>query len=151
MLRVKCAKSYNWRCRGHARRGSVTDRLPTCGRRRLRDRQCALARTGNRAMPEVRARGKTANQILSRLSRAAFGLLGPPPEAVVLPRRKQLEARKKRIDQIYFLDAGFASVVANGSGKRQIEIGLIGREGMSGLGVVMGREGSPHETFMQAA
>ncbi len=102
-------------------------------------------------MLEIRARGKSANQILSRLSRADFGLLEPHLEAVDLPLRKQLEARKKRIDQIYFLEAGFASVVANGSGKRQIEIGLIGREGMTGLGVIMGNDRATHETFMQAA
>ena len=51
---------------------------------------------------------------------------------------------------MYFIEAGIASVVANGSGK-QIEIGLIGREGMTGLGVVMGNDRSPYDTYMQVA
>jgi hypothetical protein len=34
---------------------------------------------------------------------------------------------------------------------RSIEVGLIGREGMSGLAVVMGTDRSPNETFMQVA
>jgi hypothetical protein len=33
---------------------------------------------------------------------------------------------------VYFIEAGFASVVANGSGKPSIEVGIIGREGMTG-------------------
>ncbi len=39
----------------------------------------------------------------------------------------------ERIDAVYFIDRGFASVVADGAGKRGIEVGLIGREGMTGL------------------
>ena len=50
------------------------------------------------------------NRILSRLSRADFRLLEPHLEAVDLPLRRQLEARKKRIDQVYFIESGFASV-----------------------------------------
>jgi hypothetical protein len=51
---------------------------------------------------------------------------------------RPLEARNKRIDYVYFIEAGFA-VVANGSGKPSIEVGIIGREGMTGLAIVMGR------------
>jgi len=42
-------------------------------------------------------------------------------------------------------------VVADGSGMRGIEVGLIGREGMTGLAVVMGNDRSPHDTYIQAA
>jgi CRP-like cAMP-binding protein len=69
-------------------------------------------------------------------------------EAVDLPVRKQLENRNKTIEYAYFIESGFASVVANGTG-RSIEVGLIGREGMSGLAVVMGSDRTPHDTFMQ--
>jgi CRP-like cAMP-binding protein len=91
------------------------------------------------------------NRILSRLSRADFSLLEPHLEAVALPLRKQLEARKKRIDQIYFIEAGFASVVANGTSKQSIEVGIIGREGMTGLAVVLGNDRAQHETYVQVA
>jgi CRP-like cAMP-binding protein len=77
-----------------------------------------------------------------------LGVLWPHLEAVDLPVRKQLEARNKAIDAIYFIEHGIASVVADGTG-RSIEVGLIGREGMTGLAVVMGSDRSPHETFMQ--
>jgi CRP-like cAMP-binding protein len=102
-------------------------------------------------MPEKPSRSTTSNRILSRLSREDFDLVGPHFETVNLPVRKLLEARKKRIDHVYFMEAGFASVVANGSGKMSIEVGIIGREGMSGLAVVLGNERAQHETYIQVA
>jgi CRP-like cAMP-binding protein len=92
------------------------------------------------------------NRILSRLSRADFGLLEPHLEAVDLPVRKQLEARNRRVQHVYFIESGFASVVANGSTKPSIEIGIIGREGMTGLSVVLGsNDRTTHETYIQVA
>lgn len=90
------------------------------------------------------------NRVLARLSPDDFALLQPHLEALDLPVRKQLENRNKTIEHVYFIEHGFASVVANGTG-RSIEVGLIGREGMTGLAVVMGTDRSPHDTFMQAA
>lgn len=96
--------------------------------------------------------GASRNRILARLSRGDFALLESHLQAVDLPVRKQLESPNKRIDQVYFIEAGFASVVAHGSGRaggQGIEVGLIGREGMTGLAVIMGTDRSPNETFMQ--
>src|SRR6266498_2038268 len=93
----------------------------------------------------------SSNRILSRLSRQDLALLEPHLEAVDLPVRKSLETRKKRIDQVYFIESGFASVVANGTSKPSIEVGIIGREGMSGLAIVMGQKRAQHETYMQVA
>jgi CRP-like cAMP-binding protein len=90
----------------------------------------------------------SSNRILSRLSREDFALLEPHLEAVDLPVRKQLEACRRRIGQVYFMESGFASVVANGRGT-SIEIGIIGREGMTGLPLILGHDRAQHETFMQ--
>ena len=77
-------------------------------------------------------------------------LLEPHLEAVDLPVRKQLHPRNKRIDHVYFPESGIASVVANG--EHAIEIGIIGREGMTGVSVVMGSDRTaPHETYVQVA
>ena len=92
-----------------------------------------------------------SNQILSRLSRQDFALLEPHLEAVDLPVRKSLEARKKLIDQVYFIESGFASVVANGTSKPSIEVGIIGREGMTGLAIVLGSDRAQHATYVQVA
>jgi CRP-like cAMP-binding protein len=92
----------------------------------------------------------SANRVLSSLSRNDYALLEPHLEPVELPLRKLLEARKKRVDHVYFLDSGLASVVANGG--HAIEVGMIGREGMTGISVVMGSDARPiHETYMQIA
>jgi CRP-like cAMP-binding protein len=93
----------------------------------------------------------TSNRILSHLSTADFALLQPYLTSVDLPLRKQLEAQGKPIDHVYFPESGFVSVVADAHGIRGIEVGLIGREGMTGLAVVMGTDRAPHDTFIQSA
>jgi CRP-like cAMP-binding protein len=91
-----------------------------------------------------------SNLILSRLSRADLRLLEPNLEAVDLPVRKQLTARNKRVEHVYFPDSGIASIVANGD--TELEIGIIGREGMTGASVVLGDDtAAPHQTYMQVA
>ena len=81
-----------------------------------------------------------SNRILSRLSPGDIALLEPYLTAVELPLRKQLEVAQKSITYVYFLGSGFASVVPNGGSKRSIEVGLIGREGMTGLAIVKGTD-----------
>jgi CRP-like cAMP-binding protein len=93
----------------------------------------------------------SSNHILSRLSAADLALLEPHLKPVDLPVHRPLEDRNKRIDHVYFIEAGFASVVANGSGKPSIEVGIIGREGMTGLAIVMGQQQAPHDIYVQAA
>jgi CRP-like cAMP-binding protein len=93
----------------------------------------------------------SSNRILSRLSRQDFALIEPHLEAIDLPVRKTLETRRKRINNVYFLESGFASVVANGTNKPSIEVGIIGREGMTGLGVVLGNDRAQHAVYIQVA
>jgi CRP-like cAMP-binding protein len=93
---------------------------------------------------------KSPNRILSRLSASDFALVAPHLKRIDLPLRKQLETHKKPIDQVYFPESGFASMVADGA-HRTIEIGLIGREGMTGLAVVMGTDRAASDTFIQNA
>jgi CRP-like cAMP-binding protein len=93
----------------------------------------------------------TSNRILSRLSASDSALLEPYLTRIDLPVRKRLEGSGKPIEYVYFPESGFASVVADGHGDRGIEVGLIGREGMTGMAVVMGTDRTPNETFMQHA
>jgi CRP-like cAMP-binding protein len=94
---------------------------------------------------------QSGNRLLSSLSKADFALLLPDLEAVSLDLRKVLERPNKRIEDVYFPDAGFASVVAVQPKQTKVEVGLIGREGMTGLPVVLGNHKTPHETYIQAA
>jgi CRP-like cAMP-binding protein len=94
---------------------------------------------------------QSPNRLLSSLSSADFGLLQPDLEPVTLSLRYVLERPDRRVDAVYFPEAGFASVVAVQANNTKVEIGLIGREGMSGLAIVLGNHRSPHSTYMQAA
>ena len=102
-------------------------------------------------MSDQRGNAIPYNRILQRLSNVDRDLLTPLLEPVDLPIRKVLEAPHRRIDHVFFIERGFASVVANGRPQRSIEVGLIGREGVTGLAVMMRTDRSPNATFMQYA
>jgi CRP-like cAMP-binding protein len=90
------------------------------------------------------------NRLLAALSPADLNLLRPYLTPVTLKLRQELEKPNRRINDVYFIDAGIASVVAVQNGKL-IEVGLIGCEGMSGTSVLLGSQSSPHSTYLQVA
>ena len=92
----------------------------------------------------------SSNTLLLSLSSPDFDLLAPHLEAVPLGLRKMLEKPHKRIEDVYFPETGFASVVAIQRSGKEVEVGLIGREGMTGLPIVLGNHRSPHATYIQA-
>ena len=92
----------------------------------------------------------SSNRLLASLSTDDFNLLEPHLECVTLGLRKSLERPNRRIETVYFPEGGFASVVAVQSGGKEVEVGLIGREGMTGLPIVLGNHRSPHATYIQA-
>jgi CRP-like cAMP-binding protein len=63
----------------------------------------------------------------------------------------EMERPNRRIETVYFMEAGIASVVAVRPDKTKVEVGLIGPEGMSGTAVILGGDQSPHSTYIQAA
>jgi len=91
------------------------------------------------------------NQLLRSISAADLALLSASLERVDLPLRYEMERPNLPIKYVYFPETGVGSVVARGSHGRQMEVGIIGREGMTGLMVVLGNARSPHQTFMQIA
>jgi len=93
---------------------------------------------------------RSSNKLLESLSTDDFDLLEPHLESVTLGLRKYLERPNRRIEAVYFPEAGFASVVAVQSNGKEVEVGLIGREGMIGLPIVLGNHRSPHATYVQA-
>ena len=95
--------------------------------------------------------GRNPNHLLASLSSADWRRLEPHFDLVPLPARKILEQPNRRIEAVYFPLSGFASVVAIQSPTQRVEIGLIGREGMTGLPIVLGNHRSPLATLMQVA
>jgi CRP-like cAMP-binding protein len=90
------------------------------------------------------------NQLLASLSTSDFGLLEPHLKIVSLKVRDPIEQPNKRIEAIYFPESGILSVVAIQAKDTEVEVGLIGREGMSGLPIVLGDDRTPHSTYVQA-
>jgi CRP-like cAMP-binding protein len=101
--------------------------------------------------PSSSSSSPARNLLLAALSQADRDRLQPHLQPLELELRKPLEQPNKRIDSVYFLDEGIASVVAVQAKETNVEIGLIGREGMTGLAIVLGDHRSPHATYIQAA
>ena len=80
-----------------------------------------------------------------------FNPLKPQLERVPLPVGTRLIEPNTPIEHIFFLEEGIASVVATTPEGRRIEAGIIGREGLSGIPVLLGLDRTPHECFIQTA
>jgi CRP-like cAMP-binding protein len=95
---------------------------------------------------------ETSNRILRSIQEAGGGLpLANMLEPVDLPLRTRLETPSRRIEHVYFLDDGLASVVVKGPGGQAIEAGIIGREGFTGIALLLGVEKPSNETIIQLA
>ena len=68
---------------------------------------------------------------------------------VALPQRMELVRPDEPIDLCYFVEFGVASVTSSTAEGRQAEIGVIGREGMVDVAVVLGSMSTPFEIFVQ--
>jgi CRP-like cAMP-binding protein len=101
-------------------------------------------------MSDLLLQDQSQNRVLSRLSAQDFGLVESFLTAVDLPVRMQLEGAHKPIEYAYFIERGFASVVANGAGSHGVEVGIIGSEGLTGMALVMATDRSPNTTFIQS-
>ncbi len=89
------------------------------------------------------------NQLLSGLAPAQLAHLVPHLEPVELPLRMTMQVPDEPIEQVYFPASGITSIAVGDARGKRIEAGLFGRDGMTGLPVVMGDDRSPHEVFIQ--
>lgn len=89
------------------------------------------------------------NRLLAQLAPDDLVLLSENFTPVTLERRASLEHPNKKIENIYFVEQGIASVVVASDLGREIEVGLVGCEGVSGMAVILGGDRSPHATYMQ--
>jgi len=85
------------------------------------------------------------------MSATDFASLQPHLQPVPMALLKEMERPNRRIETVYFMENGIASVVAVQPDETRVEVGLIGREGMSGIAVVLGGKQSPHSTYIQVA
>ena len=91
------------------------------------------------------------NELLKALSDEDLSLLLPHLEKIRLDVPTQLEKPNGTIEDVYFLESGLASIVAQLPGGRDIEVGIVGRDGMTGAAVILGDKQSTNTTFMQVS
>ncbi len=89
------------------------------------------------------------NRLLRTLTDSDFTLLATRMTRVELDHRHVLVTANKPIKQVYFLEGGIASVVMTTPDSVPTEVGIFGRDGLSGVSVMLGSDRSPHETYMQ--
>ena len=81
------------------------------------------------------------NELLSMLPPAKLGQLRPLLTRVQLVNGQTLYEAGERIEQVFFVEQGFVSMVADAADSHPgTEVGLIGREGMVGLPALLGSQ-----------
>ncbi|MDT9599379.1 Crp/Fnr family transcriptional regulator [Sphingosinicella rhizophila] len=90
----------------------------------------------------------TRNLLLGAMPEDDFATLQPHLVRIELNRNDVLFECNLPIEQTYFLESGVASIVSSEDGE-QIEVGILGREGVSGIPVLLGADRTPHRAFMQ--
>lgn len=98
----------------------------------------------------MQARPGVRNRLLSMLAPDDFEAIRPLLEPVTLRADQVLETPDEEVGFAYFPESGIASVIATHGIKHRVEAGPFGREGMSGLPLLLSADRSPHETRVQA-
>ncbi|MDX6807130.1 Crp/Fnr family transcriptional regulator [Terrihabitans rhizophilus] len=95
---------------------------------------------------------QTSNHILAALTVEDRSLLRPLLQTVDLPRGAVIEAEDAIPPFVYFLEGGLASILAvTPHEDDKIEVGLYGREGMSGTAILHDVDHGPLRTVIQCA
>lgn len=91
------------------------------------------------------------NRLLAALSAVDFSLLQPSLELVEIEARQILETPGAPLTHVHFVESGLVSVVGTAEPDHRIEVGMIGQEGMTGIGVLLGDDRSLNEALVQSA
>jgi CRP-like cAMP-binding protein len=97
----------------------------------------------------VSSRADVRNRLLTKLSPDDWALVASHLEMVSLKERQVVEVPHKPITHVYFMETGVVSVVAVNEEDHRIEVGVIGREGMTGVSLVMGDDRAQHSAYLQ--
>jgi CRP-like cAMP-binding protein len=96
-------------------------------------------------LPHVAVR----NQLLAALPPDVLSSLLPMMRPFTLSVRETLIVPEMPIEAVWFVESGWVSLVTTLEDGTQAEVGLIGREGMVGLPLVVGVDSSFSEAFVQ--
>lgn len=89
------------------------------------------------------------NALLRGMAPADLHMIAPALERVNLEARQRLEEPNQPIEYAYFIERGMASIIGHIGGERELEVGMVGRDGMTGTALLLGAQQSPNSTTMQ--
>lgn len=121
---------------------------PTNPRAKTKTDRAVPVRPGERTDSTGKA---ISNVILLALPDEEYALIRPNLEPVDLPQYEILHESAEKIDYAYFLNEGMTSMVALSSDGRSVEVGIVGKEGMVGMPLMMGLQRGTFRAIMQMA
>ncbi|KPH05847.1 response regulator (plasmid) [Rhizobium acidisoli] len=99
--------------------------------------------------PAERPSRNQENRILSALSSREFDVIQPHLKPVRLVQGEILEQQFGEIAAVSFIESGIVSLIALSLDGSQVEAGLIGREGVTGTGLLEGDWRTPYNLMVQ--
>jgi CRP-like cAMP-binding protein len=94
--------------------------------------------------------GQFRNAILSALPVGELERVGSSISRVSLVTHQVLHERGARIEDVFFIEAGLASLTADTADEGQVEVGLTGWEGMVGISAILNPDATAaHRAFIQ--
>ncbi len=94
-------------------------------------------------------RPSVRNRLLRALSDEDFALLLSPLNPVILSRKDVLIAPGEIIEHVYFVEEGIVSLLVVGPSGQQVEVGVVGWDGMVGVQIPLGTDRTPHQALVQ--
>ncbi|MDQ3817738.1 MAG: Crp/Fnr family transcriptional regulator [Acidobacteriota bacterium] len=92
---------------------------------------------------------QTKNKVLLSLPDDEYERVSRHLEPVNLERNKVLHEPEETIREVYFLNDALISILSLLSDGSTIEIGVVGREGLSDTSALLGSDVSPHQSLVQ--
>lgn len=90
-----------------------------------------------------------SNAIVTNIPTEDFIAMKDRMAPVLLKSGEVIEAAGERTRAVYFIDSGFASMLAPLRGGRRIGIGYVGREGVAGVHAALGADTNASDLVMQ--
>jgi CRP-like cAMP-binding protein len=92
---------------------------------------------------------RISNRILKALPESVLERLAPILETVVLTSGTQIYRYNEKIRQIYFPESGLISMVKTMQDGRTVEVGVVGRDGVTGANALFGVDRAFLESVVQ--
>lgn len=92
---------------------------------------------------------RPANLILQRLDAEAWDLVREHLRPIEFPFGETLHHARAQIEEVYFPEAGIASILVVSSGGMAVEVAAVGNEGIVGIPAYLGTRESPFEVIAQ--